>query len=637
MGYMERVRERKRGREKRKGWLWRVKDGDNHHGGLSGKIKEKIQRGVSVYVANLPATLDKFGLKGIFSKAGRVVDTYIPRKTTTGGRSYYGFVHYGSFNVARRSIQLFNNKSVRGCKLVVCMARSQKPQSKYRVRDQPTDHQGGAIGRRQEADKSKSMRKEWRPRKRQQETESLHTIEGQLNEDFLAWLPKSLVCTSPGTRDAAALESAILNGYGQCQRIYTLSGFKFILTYQSEEERDEALRNHKELDQWFSEIKVWDRYDTCTTRTVWLEVIGVPPHGWTWENFKKIADLWGDLICLGKPIFRTQAFDNIKILIETDILAFIEVDIVLRLEELGFRVHVREVSYQGVIHGANCVSPKSREENESNNNVPGFEDLDSHIEIVQDKSSLGCDIHNRVVEEQQHYGLKGISDEKMISNSNFTKAIEESGHDFQSGQNNSDTRTKTAHFSSHECSEEVDNLVISSQLLPLRTGEVLGNTKGTGMLNEEVVAQEPPGFESRINIGSCHNTKALIEGNLGSQANSQEVSPVEPPGFELRAEAVNTKSSEQRSKRDLGSEQQTIQDNQRETNCSDHSARSGKNSCEQLAKEALRIGQLLGIRVVRHEQAAIDSIVESMGRRKGVLTRSSKKAILNQVAQQEEQ
>jgi len=41
--------------------------------------------------------------------------------------------------------------------------------------------------------------------------------------------------------------------------------------------------------------------------------------------------------------------------------------------------------------------------------------------------------------------------------------------------------------------------------------------------------------------------------------------------------------------------------------------------------------------VVRNKKAAIDSIVESMNRREGVQTRSSKKALLNQVIHQDSQ
>jgi len=78
--------------------------------------KEKKSK-VSVYVNNLPATLDKFGLRGIFSEAGKVVDTYIPVGRRRGYRHRYGFVRYASNYAAERSLQLFNNKVIRGHKI----------------------------------------------------------------------------------------------------------------------------------------------------------------------------------------------------------------------------------------------------------------------------------------------------------------------------------------------------------------------------------------------------------------------------------------------------------------------------------------------------------------------------------------
>ena len=42
------------------------------------------------------------------------------------------------------------------------------------------------------------------------------------------------------------------------------------------------------------------------------------------ENFKKIADLWGRLICLGKSIAKTDTFESMNILIATDYFHTIE-------------------------------------------------------------------------------------------------------------------------------------------------------------------------------------------------------------------------------------------------------------------------------------------------------------------------
>jgi len=81
------------------------------------------QKEISVFVSNLPAKLDKFGLRGIFGMAGRVKDSYIPVGRTVGSRSRYGFVRFGNRFAAARSIQLFNNKIIRGSKISVSIAK----------------------------------------------------------------------------------------------------------------------------------------------------------------------------------------------------------------------------------------------------------------------------------------------------------------------------------------------------------------------------------------------------------------------------------------------------------------------------------------------------------------------------------
>jgi len=71
------------------------------------------------------------------------------------------------------------------------------------------------------------------------------------------------------------------------------SCFKFLLVFPTVEEMEESLLNHEELKTWFYDIKKWTSSDLCDARKVWIDIYGVPPHGWSWENFKKIAELWG--------------------------------------------------------------------------------------------------------------------------------------------------------------------------------------------------------------------------------------------------------------------------------------------------------------------------------------------------------
>ncbi|KAJ8445636.1 hypothetical protein Cgig2_018577 [Carnegiea gigantea] len=199
-------------------------------------------------------------------------------------------------------------------------------------------------------------------------TLSKKEIKGEVNVEFEDWLRRSLVCTSEEPRDLATLSSTIINGYGQCIRICALSSYKYILTYPSETLMEEALNNHEELDYWFHDIQRWTRYDSCEERKVWLEVFGVPPRGWCWENFERISALWGRLISLEKSITHTDTFKSMKTLVIMDHFSWIEEEILLTIDDEGHRVMVREIG--PTIHQYFASQSKQKVAYESNDGPP---------------------------------------------------------------------------------------------------------------------------------------------------------------------------------------------------------------------------------------------------------------------------
>ena len=80
----------------------------------------------SVFINNIPERLDQHGLKGIFQKAGKVSDTYIPEGKVDRSRKRYGFVLFWHWQEARRSVQMLNNANIKGCKIRVAMEKFAK-------------------------------------------------------------------------------------------------------------------------------------------------------------------------------------------------------------------------------------------------------------------------------------------------------------------------------------------------------------------------------------------------------------------------------------------------------------------------------------------------------------------------------
>ncbi|KAJ8426844.1 hypothetical protein Cgig2_025249 [Carnegiea gigantea] len=161
-------------------------------------------------------------------------------------------------------LPILNNSIVRGCKIHVSMAKYEKRrgQGKHSVeffRDSKHNmQQTGKVWRKKNEFhdnfvEAKDLRFS------QEDQRDSKILQGEVNSEFISWLNRSLVCTSDDSRDLGALASASISGYGQCTKIYSLSSFKFILTFPTVEQMEEALNNYQELDLWFSKVKRWDR------------------------------------------------------------------------------------------------------------------------------------------------------------------------------------------------------------------------------------------------------------------------------------------------------------------------------------------------------------------------------------------
>jgi len=252
---------------------------------------------------------------------------------------------------------------------------------------------------------------------------------------------------------------------------------------------EEALRNHEELDNRFIDIKPWDKYDCCSTRKVWLEVVGVPPHGWKWENFKKIADIWGYLISLGKPIARTDTFESMRLLIETNILVRIDDDFIFTLGDLGFRVIVRKIgpAFQ-TLQRPYFSSRHSDEVADSNGEIPGFEDIEKVGETDANSGKEDQTIEDGLVEATHHD--HGKEHRVARANSKFGNGCEEPAIEKAADSIHSTTRTKTAIFSQSERLDEVAKGYTHLSSL----GPVIKEVHNVSI---EESPQEPPSFENR--------------------------------------------------------------------------------------------------------------------------------------------
>ena len=302
-----------------------------------------------------------------------------------------------------------------------------------------------------------------------------------------------------------------------------------------------------------------------------------------------ITHPWGYLVCLGKAIARTDSFASMRMLIETDVLLFIEKEIILRIEELGYKVIIREVgSVSQIIQQVQQVSISQAEDTDSNKDVIGFEDIEDNMDPYagNERGEQGSPIGQQATMEDSHQ-IAG----QLNSNLNFETRNEGTVCAMPASSINSTTRTKTANLSNDEGSVEVIKKYTYLEALRLE-----GKKQQDDEVEESL--QEPPGFEV-----SAHNKKAGMNDcaiihqckPCGMECNTREDTDAVGLGNISRSTKLPVKSSQN-------------------IHSQDHIGRNSKSKCTQeksedsickIAKEAEEIGKALGVTVIQHEKTTL--------------------------------
>ncbi|KAJ8432947.1 hypothetical protein Cgig2_020577 [Carnegiea gigantea] len=222
----------------------------------------------SIFIDNLPHNQDPIELRRIFSRFGRVTDAYIPRKLRTKSRRTFGFIRFSSKQAADCAVQVMNGTFINQHKIFVAWARFQKSTKNN--------------GRGSEWTRIRIMSQEGRS-----DVKTLTEVDGALSVSTVEWLKKSLVCHSDHPRDASCLANAILFELPMCLKATDMGMFKFILTFESQEEALSVLQEYRDILSYrFRVVNPWDDLE------VLLQVQG--------KGFRVFIQEAKASVCLGK-------------------------------------------------------------------------------------------------------------------------------------------------------------------------------------------------------------------------------------------------------------------------------------------------------------------------------------------------
>ena len=131
-------------------------------------------------------------------------------------------------------------------------------------------------------------------------------------------------------------------------KIRDIDKYKYLVTFSTKQDMDESLEAGRDLFlEVFDEIIPWTVEEVAVARRFWLECRGVPLHGWSNQNFRKIGEVWGNFVCCDSNTSQAESFEAAKILIDSTCFQFIKGWVSLILEGKIFDIHVMEVEREG--------------------------------------------------------------------------------------------------------------------------------------------------------------------------------------------------------------------------------------------------------------------------------------------------
>ncbi|KAK8663515.1 hypothetical protein V6N13_083331 [Hibiscus sabdariffa] len=397
------------------------------------------QQITTVFVDNISPALHWQGLWHAFARHGNVVDAFIARKLSRGGRRF-GFVRFEKKTDAWRVIERLNGFSLFGQRISVTLAHNngrtqnwkkvRQDNTKKLTQDQPGERTPYSGDNRKETEGENITKN--------------RKVYGHVEDEDLWKMRRCLVGEAATICSANSLEDRLRSwGLGEI-KVQRMGGRMFLITIE-----DEELYTMMEGLEWsylkeiFVEIYPWSENISIQRRVTWLEAGGVPLHCWNNVTFNRIVELWGKVEALGENVFKLYDCEKFTLLISTSQMTRIEEVIdfevgnmihEIRVTEVGFsdcrkRIQEEEVKSNKERKKINVenmsMSESSSETGEKNSSVAGLcsrepkeEDAINEFffgKVHQDVEGCGNNDVNRLMEDIELMGV-GLDDSIIKTN-----------------------------------------------------------------------------------------------------------------------------------------------------------------------------------------------------------------------------
>ncbi|MED6193071.1 hypothetical protein PIB30_015504 [Stylosanthes scabra] len=155
------------------------------------------------------------------------------------------------------------------------------------------------------------------------------------------------------------------------EAVKMMGSMKSLLVFDTSETMEAAMASNRLLEH-FLEVRAWSEGDTNKTRNVWLEVTGLPIHGWSQENMRAIGNVWGRVIQIGKD---EGHFSSFRVLVVANTGPEIRAMATIVIEDTKFLIFVKE-------EGSSCCD---REDQRAENPTDDGEKVTIDVPAINEK------------------------------------------------------------------------------------------------------------------------------------------------------------------------------------------------------------------------------------------------------------
>ncbi|MED6124577.1 hypothetical protein PIB30_060102 [Stylosanthes scabra] len=135
------------------------------------------------------------------------------------------------------------------------------------------------------------------------------------------------------------LKEKILQDFDNIESIKMMGTMKMLLIFSSVQGAEKALQSDNLLSH-FMEVRRWTTGEANRSRRFWLEVTGLPLHGWNKENMHKIGQVWERVLKVEEE--EERHFSYFRVLVKANAGPSIRAWVTIEIDEQCLDIFVKE-------------------------------------------------------------------------------------------------------------------------------------------------------------------------------------------------------------------------------------------------------------------------------------------------------